>query len=109
MKALIEFLCEQDGEVERILKSRLNQVFLKHERKIRAYLVLARYVQQNTLNVMLCIKSESNNDENIIKECAQIFNEIFNQNQHLDIMIINEKEEMEIKKVCPSFYPNEIE
>jgi hypothetical protein len=96
-------ICEQDGEIEQMIKQKFSQLFAAYVEPIRAYLVRVQYTHNHAIGVALCIKT-TKEDINLIEQCAQQFSAIFAANQHLDILFINEQQEQIIRKQCGAFY-----
>ena len=104
VKKEIVFICEQDGIPERELKKGLNQVFLNSGKHIRAYLVKIERAYEQSSSVALCVKTDNNYDEEILKKCGDVFKSIFSKDQCLDILFITQAQEQEIRKLCCPFY-----
>lgn len=104
METKIEYICEQDGDVEREFKSKICKIFLNFGKQIRAYLVLAKYIPQDIVSVILSIRISDGYDEALLRKCSNVFRTMFSSNQHLDIMFISETEEKLIRKFCCPFY-----
>ena len=104
----IVFICEQDGTVEKKIKSEWCQLFEVNEEVIRAYLVRVRYNNENndlnSLDVALCIKQIAGNCEETVKKVGKIFESHFGSDQHLDIGFLNDEQESRITKVAKPFY-----
>lgn len=99
----IFLICEQEGEIERMIKQKFSQLFANYAKPIRAYLVRIRYVHSHSPSVALCIRT-TDEDIRLVEQCAQQFSSIFAANQHLDILFISEQQEQIIRKQCCPFY-----
>lgn len=99
----ILLICEQDGEIEQLIKQRFSQVFAEYAKPVRAYLVRVQYAHNHSLGVALCIRT-AGEDTHLVEQCAQQFSAVFAANQHLDILFINEQQEQTIRKQCGPFY-----
>ena len=100
----IDFVGEQDGPVENDLKSRFRQVFTSTPTVQSAYLARLSYGDQSNFSVGLCIRSSIGADQQLRKRLAEIFAEIFRADEHLDILFLREDQEIELRKVCKTFY-----
>ena len=98
------FISEQDGEVEREFKNALCQIFVNSRKPIRAYLALAQWQQSNPLDVFLCLRVPGQDDLVLLNQCAEVFKNMFAQDQHLDMIFIDEQQEQSLCKVCRPFY-----
>ena len=103
----INFIGEQDGDIERSFKIALNNVFIKSEKCIRAYLVQAQYTNSSLVSVILCIKTQNGEDEAIVDACTHVFKSSFSCDQYLDIIFISDNQELKIRQVCCPFYTSE--
>jgi hypothetical protein len=98
----VQFLREQDGKPEQILKSRLIESFKRHSDVQRAYLAQVSSGRQQS--VALCLKTGHGPDPNLVREIGAIFAAIFVRQQHLDILFLNEPQESELTSVCTPFF-----
>ena len=98
----VEFLGEQDGEPERLLKERLIECFERDSRVRRAY--LARVHAAGQFGVALCMKTIGNTDRRLIDKVHSIFARIFDVRQHLDILFLTESDELLLARVCLPFF-----
>lgn len=98
----VEFIGEQDGRPEQLLKDRLSP-FLQRDRSVeKAY--LARVKIGDEEGVALCIKSQSAPDRKLVGKIGAIFKTIFNAREHLDIIFLNLRQEPELARVCKPFF-----
>ena len=102
----IRFIGEQDGPIEKILKSKLTDLFRGDEIITKAYLAKVNYGDGAGDSVVLGLRAESGPDEDIVKKVIAIFSSIFNSKDHLDIVFLSKSQEAELVKVCASFYEN---
>lgn len=98
------FTGEQDGKLERELKSKLNQVFLNSGKPIRAYMVKVERAYGQHSSVSLCIKTNNNSDEEILIKCTDVFKSTLLKDLCLDVLFITQMQEYEIRKLCCPFY-----
>jgi hypothetical protein len=99
----IQFVGEQDGSAEQLLKHRLCQLFKKDRRVLAAYLV--RVSLNRRMGVALCLKTASGEDQGLIEEVYAIFRSIFRPDVYLDIVFTNPTQESELVQVCKAFFP----
>jgi hypothetical protein len=100
----VAFVCEQDGIPERDLKRNFVLLFKERDYVHSAYLARVRYNDSNELNVAFCVRMEWEDDPTLRKTIEEIFAAKFNQQEHLDIIFISNKQEDELKQVCRPFY-----
>jgi len=98
----VQFLREQDGKPEQILKSRLIESFKRHSDVQRAYLAQVSSGRQQS--VALCLETGHGPDPNLVREIGAIFAAIFVRQQHLDFLFLNEPQESELTSVCTPFF-----
>jgi hypothetical protein len=98
----VDFLGEQDGAVERELKTRLSAFFKRDRSVYTAYLARVGVVGQ--ASVALCLKSQFGPDRGLAEKVGSIFRTIFNAQTHLDIIFLSEAQETELAKVCRPFF-----
>jgi len=100
----LRFLGDQDGPPERELKSRLSELFRQANVVSRAFLARVLY-GPNEIAVALCIRLRTDGaEENLAKEIAQIFSEMFGQHEHLDIVFLRSSQEADLLRVCRPFH-----
>jgi type III secretion system (T3SS) SseB-like protein len=98
----VQFLGEQDGPPERLLKNRLTEFFRRDKSVHRAY--LARTSLEGQASVALCVKTEFSADRGLAEKIGAIFGMIFNAREHLDIIFLSDQQESELKRVCSMFF-----
>jgi len=98
------FIAEQDGPTERDLKAAFTQVFREEPAVERAYLALAEHGDGTGAHVTLAIKSSFGEDQLLVRKLMSIFSEMFNSQEHLDMMFIREDQEHQLREVCAPFY-----
>lgn len=99
----IQYIAEQDGDPERILKTRLVKVFEAYPALEKAYLVLVRYDEAPEGSVALCLVSKSK-DPALFKAVCAAFASVFAKQVHLDILFVTPAEAARVEKVCRPFY-----
>ena len=100
----IVFVGEQSGAVEDDLKTRFGEILTSTPAVQSAYLARLSYGEASDYSVGLCIRSSVGIDQGLQKRLAQVFAEIFREEEHLDILFMREDQEAELKKVCRPFY-----
>lgn len=98
----VQFLGEQDGKPERLLKGRLAESFKQRGEVQRAY--LAQVISGDQAGVALCVKARYGADANLVREVGSIFASIFAKQAHLDILFLSESQEAALRDVCAPFY-----
>ena len=100
----IQFVGEQDGSVERDLKSHFVELF-RHESMVKsAYLARAQHSDRTGVHVTLAIRHSGGEDPNLIPKLATIFSSMFSSHEHLDMMFLREDQEQQLRAVCAPFY-----
>jgi hypothetical protein len=98
----IRFLCEQDGPAERQLKGVLSEQFATAGLVRRAYLARVDYGVPDAYEVALCVRGEA--APSVLQTVAESFAAIFGRDAHLDILMLSEAQETDLKKVCRPFF-----
>lgn len=98
----IQFLGEQDGPPERLLKKRLSAVFVFHRQLERAYLAQVRYADES--GVALCLRCVGGQNPQLAEVVGEVFGSIFGAHEHLDILFVSENQEAVLRRVCRPFY-----
>lgn len=98
----IQFLREQDGKPERLLKDRLVEYFKQCDEVQKAY--LAQISSGDQSGVALCLKTRHGADLKIVREIGAVFAGLFVKQEHLDILFLNETLELSLRSVCKPFY-----
>ena len=98
------FIAEQDGPTERDLKAAFIQVFREEPAVERAYLARAEHGHGSGAHVTLAIKSSCGENPLLVRKLMSIFSEMFNSQEHLDMMFIREDQEHQLREVCAPFY-----
>jgi hypothetical protein len=100
----VQFLGEQDGPPEQLLKDRLTEFFQRDKSVHRAYLAKVSLGEQS--GVALCLKTQFGADRGLAEKIGAIFGMVFNAHEHLDIMFLSDEQESELAKVCSPFFGN---
>lgn len=100
----VRFQCEQDGTPERLLKARLADVFRCERKVLRAYLARADFGSKGEECVVLAVRSYFGPDREIVNEVAAMFASVFGTQEHLDIMFLTDRQEVELVRVCKPFF-----
>lgn len=98
----LEFLCEQNGPPENLLKSRLADCLRKYRGVARAYLAQVR--AEGKPGVILCIRNVNGADSALVKDIGEIFAGIFGAHEHLDILFLDDAQEASLGSVCQPFF-----
>jgi hypothetical protein len=100
----ITFLAEQDGAVERELKSKLSELFLSERAVQRAYLVRVRYADAASITVALALLAAPQSKDTLVSAIGDVFRLMFGVGQHLDILFASPAQGAKISMVCRSFF-----
>ena len=98
----VEFIGEQDGPPEQVLKERLTELFQRNRSVQKAYLARIRIGDQT--GVALCLKHQFGPDRGLAEKIGGIFAIVFNAHEHLDIMFLSSAQQTELDQVCRSFF-----
>lgn len=98
----VQFLGEQDGPPEQLLKNRLIEFFQRDKSVHRAFLARIRFGEQS--GIALCLKTQFGADKGLAEKIGAIFGMIFNAHEHLDIMFLNDEQEAELARMCSPFF-----
>jgi hypothetical protein len=105
---IVRFIGEQDGPAECDLKARFVELLRREPSVQRAYLALAEHGDGSSAHATLCLKcSPKKEDRSLLPKLAEIFGNMFNSREHLDIRFLGEGEERELCSVCTAFYSSE--
>jgi len=101
----IDFIREQDGDVERELKTNLLNCFLEERNVAAAYLAWVRY-EDGTESVALCLRSRSDTEQQpeLLAKISKTFAAMFSKSEHLDVCVVNDLQEEDSSRVCKPFY-----
>lgn len=100
----LTFLGEQNGAPERVLKSKLRDLFDKRQNVIAAYLVRAHYGDFAKPSVCLGLCVASGHDLALVEDVHDLFAQQFNRAVHLDIAFLSTEQQGAVGKVCKPFY-----
>src|SRR6266567_2712918 len=100
----IQFVGEQDGPPERLLKAQLAELLRSQSAVERAYLARTDYGDATGMHVTLCVKSSLGEDKLLTPKIGDIFVGIFGSHEHLDTLFLLTNQENDLQKVCRPFY-----
>jgi hypothetical protein len=100
----IEFLGEQDGESERILKHIISPILKNYQSVKSAYLARIKLQGYQQTMVALCIRMNNPAREQLARRLSIVFSKTFSQHEHLDIVFLTDDQELALEKVCSPFY-----
>jgi hypothetical protein len=99
------FLAEQDGPVERELKTNLiENCLISHRSVSSAYLARVSYEETPGSTVALCLWGGIGNSAAIVECVGATFRRQFNVTQHLDVLFLDELQLQAIDKVAKPFH-----
>jgi hypothetical protein len=99
----IDFLCEQDGESERELKSALFGLLLSEPSIEKAYLVAVQLDRRETTHFALCLEGTLPN-KTLVAEISNEFAAVFYNTQHLDVIYLNPAQRDAVAVAATPFY-----
>lgn len=100
----LQFLGEQDGPPERELKGKLSEFFRRDQSVKTAYLAKVSYREQTSTNVALCLRTLYGSDPGMAEKIGRIFSSMFGEQEHMDIVFLNEAQDTELAKICNPFF-----
>jgi hypothetical protein len=100
----IVFRGEQDGPVERELKTMWAACFAEEKQVTEAYLARVSYGSSSEQKVALCLKGGDENAQKIVQCLGAAFHRIFKPTESLDILFLTEAQMQEISSVARPFY-----
>ena len=103
----VEFVGEQDGPNERLLKERLGPVLREASHIQRAYLARIGFQPSDSPSVALCLVSSTGDDIDLVKHVDDVFKTIAPRNVFLDVAFLTAKQEEDVARVCSPFYRRE--
>lgn len=98
----LEWVGEQCGEIEDVLKSRLRVLFENEPAVTRAYLARGVHRTQGVHAVVLCLRAHA--DEALARKVGSVFAPLFSRSAFLDIAFIDGAREPAVACVCSPFY-----
>ena len=100
----VQFLGEQDGPPEGVLKGRLTRLFEAERVKCCAYLSRVSYGSNHGTNVALCLRIAPGSEQLLVQKIGEVFASIFRGREHLDIVFLSGDQEKELSSRCPAFF-----
>jgi hypothetical protein len=100
----VEFLGEQSGSNEDLLKRDLILEFATRPDIQRAYLAKVGFQAQNEASVALCVVSSRPDDRSLVMRVGEILRRRISMDAALDILFLTAEQEIEIARVCSPFY-----
>lgn len=100
----VEYLGEQDGHVERALKSALQATFLRYPKVERAYLARIGFSPRSQPSVGLCLCPSAAESRDVVDEVQSTFARLFAEDVELDILFPTQAEEEDLRRVCRAFF-----
>lgn len=104
IRSRVQFLAEQDGPPERIIKAEFAKVLSGTPHVLKAYLAIVRYGAGGGYDVALCLHSVTGPDERLVGHLTSIFAHYFGGAQHLEILFLQGPQDQAVARVCRPFY-----
>lgn len=102
----MEFLGEQDGSVERELQGKWTALLQAEPPPCLAYLARVKYPHESEPSVILCIYTQRADPKPLLRDLLNIFQKMFNRNEHLDLLCLTPQTRADLERVCPPFFDN---
>lgn len=99
------FIGEQKGAPEDVLKKALINFFLRDKSILRAYLAII--ADNGKPSVALCLRTQFGPDKGMVEKIGTVFSAVFNSQEHLDIIFLNDQQEKDLIKFCQPFFKHE--
>ena len=100
----VEFLGEQSGSVEDLLKRDLILEFATRPDIRRAYLARVGFQPQAEPSVAVCVVSRRPDDRSLVVRIGDIFRRRFGKDAVLDVLFLTAEQEADVGRVCRPFY-----
>lgn len=100
----VTFIAQQDGPIEKVLTSKLASFFRRTNAKLDAYLCRVHYGNPNQISIAICLASQEGKQVEIVDGISRIFQELFAQHEHVDIIFIGGEQLLSIAQNCDPFY-----
>ncbi|HEV8391197.1 MAG TPA: hypothetical protein VGQ35_15210 [Dongiaceae bacterium] len=100
----IHFIGEQDGESERLLKDRLVSILDFVGDVDEAYLARIELGTDSDESIALCLLSPIGDEKKTLDLVQVAFAELFNADEHLDILFLRSDQRETLRSVCRPFF-----
>jgi len=100
----VRFLGEQDGPPEQLLKDRLADLFRLDRSVGRAYLARVDFGEGKDASVVLALRTQLGPDKGMVEKVGTVFGDVFNAEEHLDIMFLTDSQEAQLARTCRPFF-----
>ena len=100
----VEFLGEQSGSVEDLLKRDLIFEFATRPDIRRAYLARVGFQPDAETSAAVCIVSKRPDDRSLVVRIGDIFRRRFGKDAILDVLFLTPEQEADVERVCRPFY-----
>ena len=101
----VEFLGEQSSPEDDKLKNFMRRLFANPPPICRrAYLARVSFGEPGVSSVVLCVRNVEHIEEELQHGFKRMFSQVMRPGQFYDWMILDEKREEELRKVCKPFY-----
>jgi len=100
----VEFLHDQDGPMERLIKQKLSEFFRDVVQVEEAYFARVMY-GGNVQSVALCVYGSPEMDTQLVmRGVQQVYQRAVNTDQGLQTIFLTALQHADVVKVCKSFY-----
>ncbi|HLW58730.1 MAG TPA: hypothetical protein VKV57_02265 [bacterium] len=104
IRSRVQFLAEQDGPPERILKAEFAKALSGIPHVLKAYLAVVRHNAGGGYDVALCLQSITGPDERLARKLSSIFARYFGAAQYLEILFLEGMQDQAVSRVARPFY-----
>jgi len=99
------FIGEQKGVPEDVLKKALINFFVRDKSVLKAFLAIV--AEEGKPSITLCLRTQFGPDKGMVEKIGTVFASVFNSQEHLDIIFLNDQQEKDLVKVCQPFFKHE--
>jgi hypothetical protein len=99
----LTFLCEQDGQIERTLKTLWVDLFKGEVHVISAWLARVHYGSSSEQKVALCLKAEGADKGALAERASSDFRNLFKIKESLDVIFLSPGQEQQLLLVARPF------
>jgi hypothetical protein len=103
-KNRVEFLAEQDGPAERVIKQALSVVLDGDPDVAEAYLAQIGYDPSDARSVALCLVSQRPGARQLLLGIEAVARRQLAAGVHLDVLFLSAEQRADLKSVCAPFW-----
>jgi hypothetical protein len=99
----VTFVAEQDGPIERDLKTKLTGIFRRSAVK-EAFLARVDFGAPGAPEVALCIAGPRELPKQLLTQIGAAFSSAFPDREQLDVLLLTQEQHQQISAVCQAFF-----